>query len=94
MDLGMEDVVKCTVYLSDIADSAAFGPVWNKHFAEPKPARAAVGVSGLAFGGAVELECMVAAAAHKEGQVILLSLTFAWHCVSVLLRFVCGYTSP
>jgi enamine deaminase RidA (YjgF/YER057c/UK114 family) len=35
--LGMEHVVKCTVFLADIAEWSAFNEVYTKHFSAPYP---------------------------------------------------------
>jgi reactive intermediate/imine deaminase len=56
--LGMEHVVKCTVFLADIAEWGAFNEVYRKHFAPPYPARSALGASGLALNARVEMECI------------------------------------
>ncbi len=39
---GMNDVVMVTVYLSDIANFAAFNEIYKQYFAEPFPARTTV----------------------------------------------------
>lgn len=54
--LSLEDVVKTTVYLADIADFAAVNEVYAAHFAEPFPARSAFQVGALPLGGLVEVE--------------------------------------
>ena len=56
--LGMENVVKCTVFLADIAEWGAFNEIYKKHFAHPYPARSALGASGLAANARVEMECI------------------------------------
>ena len=53
----MEQVVKCTVMLTDIAEWPAFNEVYVTYFPGPKPARSAFAASGLAFGAKVEVEC-------------------------------------
>ena len=58
--LGMDDVVKCTVFLADIADFAAMNEVYMTAFAPPRPARSALAVSGLALQSNVEIECLAA----------------------------------
>lgn len=58
--LAMEHVVKCTVFLADIAEWGAFNEVYKKHFSHPYPARSALGASGLAVGARVEMECIAA----------------------------------
>lgn len=58
---GMRDVVKCTVFLADMADWPAFNVIYKSYFdAARYPARSALGVSGLALNAKVEVECMAA----------------------------------
>lgn len=54
----LADVVKCTVFLTDINEWSAFNEVYREFFSEPFPARSALGASGLALGARVELECI------------------------------------
>jgi 2-iminobutanoate/2-iminopropanoate deaminase len=54
----LADVVKCTVFLADISEWAAFNTVYREFFRKPFPARSALGASGLALGARVELECI------------------------------------
>jgi reactive intermediate/imine deaminase len=56
--LGMEHVVKCTVFLADIGEWAAFNEVYKRHFSQPYPARSALGASGLVGKARVEMECV------------------------------------
>ena len=56
--LGIEHVVKCTVFLVDIAEWGAFNEVYERHFSEPYPARSALGVRGLVLNARVEMECV------------------------------------
>ena len=56
--LAIEHVVKCTVFLADIAEWGAFNEVYKKHFSHPYPARSALGASGLAANARVEMECI------------------------------------
>lgn len=49
-------VVKLTVYLTDLANFPLVNEVMGEHFSEPYPARAAVGVSALPKGAEVEIE--------------------------------------
>jgi reactive intermediate/imine deaminase len=53
----MDSVVKCTVFLADIAEWAAMNEVYVTFFGN-KPARSALGVSGLALGARTEIECI------------------------------------
>ncbi len=54
------DVVKCTVFLTDIDEWAAMNEVYVTYFPRHKPARSAVEVGGLALGARVEIECIAA----------------------------------
>ncbi|MCH7933386.1 MAG: RidA family protein [Gemmatimonadetes bacterium] len=56
----MDRVVKCSVFLADMAEWGAMNEVYSEFFPENKPARTAVG-AGLAGGARVEIECMAAA---------------------------------
>ena len=58
--LTMEDLVKCTVFLADIADYAAMNEVYVEFFPSDPPARSALATSGLALGALVEIECVAA----------------------------------
>jgi reactive intermediate/imine deaminase len=57
---GFDDVVKATVFLTDLSHFALVNKVMAEYFREPYPARAAVGVSALPRGAQVEVECIVA----------------------------------
>jgi reactive intermediate/imine deaminase len=54
---GMVDVVKTTVFLTDLVDFAIFNEVYARHFEPPYPARSTVQV-GLADGLLVEIEAI------------------------------------
>ena len=54
----LNDVVKCTVFLADIAEWPAFNTVYREFFKKPFPARSALAASGLAMNARVELECI------------------------------------
>jgi len=58
--LTMADVVKCSVFLADIADFAAMNAEYTKVFQPPRPTRTTVAVSGLAIGANIEIECIAA----------------------------------
>ncbi len=54
---GFADVVKATVYLSDLSDFATFNEVYAEHFRDTTPpARACVGVAALPTGALVEID--------------------------------------
>ena len=56
--LGWDRVVKCTVFLADIAEWPAFNEIYKTYFDGDFPARSALGASGLALGARVEIECI------------------------------------
>ena len=58
--LGLDDVVKTTVYLVDIADWAAYNQVFREVFAVDPPTRATVGVDGLVAPYRIEVEVVAA----------------------------------
>jgi reactive intermediate/imine deaminase len=53
----MDEVVKCTVFLADMAEWGAMNEVYRTFFKNP-PARSALGASGLALNARVEIECI------------------------------------
>jgi reactive intermediate/imine deaminase len=53
-DLG--DLVKLNVYLTDLGHFALVNRVMAEYFAEPYPARAAIGVAALPRGATVEMD--------------------------------------
>jgi 2-iminobutanoate/2-iminopropanoate deaminase len=57
----MDRVVKCSVFLADIAEFEAMNGVYREYFPANKPARTTVGVAGLPIGARVEIECIAAA---------------------------------
>ena len=56
--VGWDNVVKCTVFLADIAEWPAFNEIYKTYFDGTYPARSALGASGLALGARVEIECI------------------------------------
>ena len=54
----MDDIVKCTVFLADMAERDRMNAVYVTFFPRHKPARSAVGVNGLARNARVEVECL------------------------------------
>ena len=55
----MDAVLKCTVFLADIAEWGARNAEYTTFF-DNMPARSAVGVSGLGLDARVEIECLAA----------------------------------
>ena len=52
----LSDVLKTTVFLSDIADFAAMNEVYAGYFSAPYPARSCFQVAALPMGAKVEIE--------------------------------------
>jgi 2-iminobutanoate/2-iminopropanoate deaminase len=58
--LTLDNVVKTTVFLADIADFTAMNEVYSHHFNEPYPARSAFAVKTLPKNALVEIEVIAA----------------------------------
>ena len=56
----LAQIVKVTIYLTDLNDFAAVNAAMADYFVEPYPARAAVGVASLPKGVDVEAEAILA----------------------------------
>ena len=54
--LGLENVVKTTVFMTDLGQFGALNAIYAEYFAEPYPARSCVEVSALPKGVLVECE--------------------------------------
>ncbi len=54
--LAMNDVIKCNVYLINMADFNAMNKVYAERFSSPFPARTTVAVAELPLGAQVEIE--------------------------------------
>ena len=59
--LGPEDVVKTTVYMTDLSRFPEMNEVYARHFPAPHPARATVQVSALPKGASVEIDAVALA---------------------------------
>jgi len=55
----LKDVVKLTVYLTDLGHFALVNETMARYFAPPYPARAAVGVASLPRGALVEIDAIM-----------------------------------
>lgn len=55
---GLDQVVKCTIFLVDMADFAAVNQVYGQFFNNSKPARSTVAVAALPRGAKVEIEAV------------------------------------
>lgn len=55
-NLGLDRVVKATVFLTDLADFAFMNEVYSRYFTRDFPARSTIQVAGLPRGAKVEIE--------------------------------------
>jgi 2-iminobutanoate/2-iminopropanoate deaminase len=56
--LAMSDVVKTTIFLTDMADFATVNGIYARHVVDPPPARSTVAVSALPKGARIEIEAI------------------------------------
>ena len=56
---GLGDIVKLTVYLTDLGDFPRVNEIMAQYFQEPYPARAAIGVAALPKAAAVEMDAIL-----------------------------------
>lgn len=58
-DGSLDDIVKLTVYLTDMGDFPHVNAIMEQYFTAPFPARAAVGVAALPKGAKVEMDAIL-----------------------------------
>jgi 2-iminobutanoate/2-iminopropanoate deaminase len=58
----LQDALRCTVYLVDLADFAAVNEVYARFMGDPAPARVCVQVAALPRGARVEIDAVIALA--------------------------------
>lgn len=54
----LEDVVKVTIFMTDISKFSLVNAVYGEYFSNHKPARSCVGVKELPLGGEIEIEAV------------------------------------
>lgn len=59
--VAMGDVVKTTIFLTDMATFAEVNRIYEEYFGASKPARSTIGVNELPKGARVEIECIAKA---------------------------------
>ena len=62
----LDDVTRVGVYLTDISQFGAMNKAYRRHFAEPYPARTAIGVAALPLGAAVEMDVVVGSGQRRR----------------------------
>jgi len=60
MELSMADILKTTVFLTDLGSFAAVNEIYAQYFGPDYPARSCVQVSALPMGAQVEVEAVAA----------------------------------
>jgi 2-iminobutanoate/2-iminopropanoate deaminase len=58
--MGLENVVKTTVYLADFADFASMNEIYGRHFAKEPPARTTIQAAALPKGAKIEIDVIAA----------------------------------
>ena len=58
MNLGFKDVVKSTIFLTDMNDFKTVNAIYEQWLGECKPARSTIQVAGLPLGAIVEIEML------------------------------------
>ena len=61
--LSLENVVKCTVFMTDIENFSTINEIYAQTFGDHRPSRSAIAVKALPLGGLVEIEAI----AHIPG---------------------------
>lgn len=56
----LDDVVRATIYMLDLADFAQVNAIMGEYFTAPYPARAAIGVAQLPKGVLLEIDAILA----------------------------------
>ncbi|MDQ1367564.1 MAG: 2-iminobutanoate/2-iminopropanoate deaminase, partial [Acidimicrobiaceae bacterium] len=64
----LTDVVKTTVFLTDMADFGAMNQAYAAAFGDHRPARSAFAVAGLPLGAAVEIEVWAFTDSGRSGS--------------------------
>lgn len=60
-DLTMENIVKTTIFVQNMADFNTINEIYSKYFVKEPPARSLVEVSALPKNVLIEIECIVSA---------------------------------
>jgi 2-iminobutanoate/2-iminopropanoate deaminase len=60
LELGYADIVKSTIFLTDMADFGTVNAIYGEFVEDAKPARSTVAVAGLPLGVNVEIEVLAA----------------------------------
>ncbi|MCZ6501465.1 MAG: Rid family hydrolase [Gammaproteobacteria bacterium] len=56
----VDKLIKCTIFLGNMDEWGDMNIAYTEALGDHRPARSALGVSGIALGGSVEIECIAA----------------------------------
>ena len=56
--VGLDAVMKTTVFMTNLSDFARMNKVYGQYFKDSRPARSAVQVTALPLGAQIEIECI------------------------------------
>lgn len=56
---GLGKIVKCTVFMTDLAQFQMMNEIYARHFGDHKPARSTIQVAALPRGASVEIEAIM-----------------------------------
>lgn len=68
--LGFDNVVKTTIFLTNLGDFQTVNEIYGSYFKSEPPARSTVQVSGLPKGAGVEIEVIAAANPESGGKTV------------------------
>ena len=66
----MSNIVKTTIFLTDMNDFAKVNEIYGSYFKETPPARSTVAVAALPKGARVEIECIALAESGSGGKTV------------------------
>jgi 2-iminobutanoate/2-iminopropanoate deaminase len=60
LNLGLSNLLRATIYLTDYNDFGVINAVYAKHLQEPYPVRTTIQVAALPLGAKVQIETVIA----------------------------------
>ncbi|RAQ43083.1 protein mmf1 [Aspergillus flavus] len=71
---GLDNIVKCNIYLTDMGDFGPMNEVYTTFFSDPMPAPTCVCVKELPLGTDVEIECIAAVKGDQKEDLVMSAL--------------------
>ena len=59
LDLGLSNILRTTIYLTDYTDFGIINAVYAKHLNEPYPVRTTIQVAALPLGAKVQIDTVI-----------------------------------